>query len=385
MKKLNLSKLEHNIMKNTDSDLAECNIGAASLAVTQSGETVFKGHFGTQTQLDGGALGDETLFRLASMTKPVVSVAVGVLFDEKKLSLDDEIEKYIPCFKDLEIKTLDENGERITLGRVQTKPTLLHLLTHSSGIGSDAVSDYNLARMTPEQLATLESSMPVYAEGGAAFEPFTRQSYSPLEGLDIAARIVEIVSDLPFDEFMKKHICDKCEMKDMTFAPTPEQWSRMIQMHKKLDGKNAVASAPTDAVFSDKFPITHFSGGGGLASTMADYMNFAAMLLNKGVFGGQRVISEEYLSLMSSPRLPESVMGGDNVWGLGVRVVCGRGYKRLPVGSFGWSGAFGTHFWVDPANEITAVYMKNSLYDGGAGAVTAAEFEKAVTGALKMF
>ena len=164
-------------------------------------------------------------------------------------------------------------------------------------------------------------------------------------------------------------------MKDTTFVPSEEQWARMIKMHDLVDGKAVEGFIPKGYVSRD-IPCTNYLGGGGLVSTLGDYWNFAEMLLGGGVFKGRRVISEESVRALSSPQIPEELQPGVARWGLAMRVVVGE--HRRPVGSYGWSGAYGTHFWVDPENKITAVYMKNSFYDGGSGAKTSAEFEKDV-------
>ena len=130
------------------------------------------------------------------------------------------------------------------------------------------------------------------------------------------------------------------------------------------------------------FPVTYHAAGAGLVSTASDYMKFADMLLNKGVCpGGTRLVSEKNFALFYTPVTDEKVMPGDVRWGLGVRVITGYG-NTLPKGSYGWSGAYGTHFWIDPVNRIAAVYMKNSVFDGGAGSSTAEEFEKDVMKSL---
>lgn len=383
MKQLDINKLNKNIEIRAVKNLAEANIGAAGIAVTQNNKLAFEGYFGDMRQQNGEKIGKNTMYRLASMSKPITSAAIGVLWSQHLISLDDQITKYIPWFKDLHIRTLDAEGNIEDKGAVKTPPTVLHLLTHTSGIGSDAVFNTVWNQYTRVEIETLESSMPIYAKNGTAFEPYSRELYSPIEGFDILARIVEIVSDMPYDEFLAKYIFEPCDMPDTTFAPTDEQWARMVEMHNKIGGKNAIGETVSGAVF-DKIPVSHFSGGAGLAGTLSDYLHFAQMLLNQGKYNDVKVLSKEYVSLMSNPQVSESIMPGNQRWGLGVRCIVDDNYGRLPMGSFGWSGAYGTHFWVDPTNRITAVYMKNSNYDGGSGAVTSQEFEEDVSAAVRV-
>jgi CubicO group peptidase (beta-lactamase class C family) len=146
-------------------------------------------------------------------------------------------------------------------------------------------------------------------------------------------------------------------------------------MHCNKDGKNAEKEMPGDSVF-ENIPETHYLGGGGLVSTLEDYGNFAKMLLNKGLsHTGKRILSEETFLKMTEPQIK---INDNQSWGLGVRVITKKTYPHLPVGCFGWSGAYGTHFFVDPENGIVAVFMKNSAVDGGAGNESAVKFEKAV-------
>ncbi|MCQ2450338.1 MAG: beta-lactamase family protein [Clostridia bacterium] len=380
MKKINVQKLIASIEADAARNIAEANIGAASVAVMQDDQLLYKNFFGDMTQQNGEKIGENTVFRLASMSKPITAVAIGILWSRNFLSLDDPIEKYIPCFKDLHIRNLDENDNVVDLGAVKTKPTIFHLLTHTSGLGSDIVAERLWSTFSQEDIATLETSMPVYAAAGAAFDPLSRECYSAVIGFDILARIVEIISGQSSFDFLQENLFGPCEMYDTGFAPTEEQWERMITVHNKVDNKCVVGETEPGKVFGN-IPVTHTSGGAGMIGTLPDYMHFAEMLLHKGEYHGKRIVSEEYITQMAKAQVPE-VMPYNQCWGYGVRCVVDETYADLPVGAFGWSGAFGTHFWVDPANKVTAFYMKNSLFDGGAGAKTAVELEKAVTAAM---
>ena len=147
--------------------------------------------------------------------------------------------------------------------------------------------------------------------------------------------------------------------------------------------ENAVAATTEGCVF-EYYPVTHYASGAGLASTLSDYSKFAEMLLNYGIAeSGARILSEESVREMTSLQIhDEKVQSGDERWALGGRVIVSDNYKRLPKGTYGWSGAYGTHFWVDYENNITAVYMKNSMIDGGAENESAQRFEKSVYTAL---
>lgn len=152
---------------------------------------------------------------------------------------------------------------------------------------------------------------------------------------------------------------------------------QIIAMHDKVDGKNGVAKMKENCVFDD-YPCTHYLGGAGLASTLDDYSKFAKMLLNKGKTPKKQILEEKTFRLLHTLLVPEEIMPSNERWGLGVRVIVREDYNTLPVGTFGWSGAYGSHFWIDLINNIAAIFMKNSLFDGGAGNESARNFEKAV-------
>ena len=190
-------------------------------------------------------------------------------------------------------------------------------------------------------------------------------------------KIIEKITKTDYLHFLQQEIFEPCEMVNTTFIPSHEQWKQIIAMHNKIDGNNSVAKMKENCVFVE-YPCTHYLGGAGLVSTLDDYSKFAKMLLNKGKTPKKQILSEETFRLLHTPFVSEEIMPSNERWGLGVRVIVKESYKTLPVGTFGWSGAYGSHFWVDPTNKVAAVFMKNSLFDGGAGNESARNFEKAV-------
>jgi len=322
---------------------------------------------------------ESTLFRLASMTKPITAFAVLLLLDLGLLALEDPVAKYIPACEDIHLTAAGENGQLKDLGAPRNILTLRHLLTHTSGICD---TPEKLQTMTDADRATVEATTAYLARIGLDYDPGSMTRYSGTHAFDLLAQIIENVSGVPYPDFLQQEIFSPCGMKDTAFVPTEEQWARMIAMHDRKNEKSIVGKTTPGCVFAG-FPCTHFLGGAGLVSTLRDYMAFAQMLLNGGVSPAGRLISEETLGQMRTPQVSEDIMPGEERWGLGVRVITKESYGDLPVGTFGWSGAYGTHFWVDPENKIAAVFMRNSLYDGGSGSRTSREFEKAVHAALE--
>jgi len=370
--------LAKNIEKRAGSDLAENNISGAAVAVYQGGEEVYRGFFGATEPNGSTPITDKTVFRLASMTKPITAVAVLKELERGRLDLNDPVEKYFPDFSNMQVAIFDENRNIVATRPANTKPTILHMITHTAGLVSKSIRPIYDPMMTPEDDKDLASALKFYSKTALAFEPFTAQEYSGSASFDVVAAIVEKTSGMNFNEYLRKEICEPCGMVDTTFTPSEEQWARMITMHNKVDGKSVVGQTHKGCVFA-KTPTTHYRAGAGLISTLSDYAKFADMLRRGGITaGGTRILKEETVKKMATPHVPESIQPKKQRWGLSVRVITETSYQHLPVGAYGWSGAYGTHFWIDPVNDVVGIYLKNSHYDGGSGAVTARHFEKDV-------
>lgn len=380
MKKLNPELLKENIEKRINADIAKGEVGGCSCVVVQDDEVVYEGFFGNK---DINISTDEkTIFRLASMTKPITAAATLICIDRGLLALEDKVSKFIPGFAHMQIGEM-VNGELTIKGEAQKEITILHLLTHTSGLGSGDAGNYGLSKMRREkEHSCLKEAVEHYTTCALDFEPFSTQFYSALFGFDVLARVVEIVSGMPYNEFVENEICKPLGMLETTFTPNDEQRTRIIPMHDYSDGKAKTVDFPYGGMF-EGLPLTYFMGGAGLCSSHRDYIKFASMLLNHGEYNGVRILSRKAVELMSTPHVPHEIMPYSERWGLGVRVIVNDEYKRLPVGAYGWSGAYGTHFWIDPENKIIGIYLKNSRFDGGSGALTAAHFEEDVTASFE--
>lgn len=372
MKQLDLQLLNENIDQIAQYDLDRNKISGSAYYVCQghTAETALTKCYGTVSSQSDLPITDTSLFRLASMTKPVTAVAALILIDRGLLSLDDPISKYLPGFTNIHVISKDGND----FGRPSRQPLIRDLLTHTSGIGSDP--DKHQV-MTANEKQTLDASIDYYLRVGLDFEPGSQQLYSGVGAFDVMARIIELVSDTDYLTFLKHEIFEPCGMEDTTFEPSSRQWQQIVAMHTHIDGKNTQRILPSGCIFED-YPCTHYLGGAGLVSSLKDYSRFAQMLLNNGRTSQTQLISSHTFRLLCTPQVSKQIMPGAERWGLGVRVITEDSYPYLPVGTFGWSGAYGSHFWVDPENELVAVYMKNSQIDGGAGNESARKFEEAV-------
>ena len=377
MRYLDPDILRRRIEARSADDIGSERVGGIALSVHQNGATVYESFFGSASMNGLKQITKNTVFRIASMTKPITSVAALILMEKGLLELNDPIERFLPFFKDLPIVKLD-GDKLVKVGYAKGKPTVLNLLTHTSGIGGGAVGAAQNRAMSVSQKADLNKAVEYYSRAGIQFEPFSEVLYSGTASFAVLTAIIERISDMSYEEFLNKNIFKPLGMTDTTFVPSPEQWERMIDMHD-YDGKKGFLGHTYDGCVFEDFPTSHPLGGAGLVSTLDDYSRFAEMLLGEG----KGIISPDSVRLMSTPHVPYSIQQRNKRWGLAVKVVTDKSYESLPLGAYGWSGAYGTHFWVDPENRITAVYMKNSQYDGGGSSVTGENFEWDVTLSMK--
>ena len=238
--------------------------------------------------------------------------------------------------------------------------TIRDLLTHVSGLASGPMSnsEHPQARRSPRKPTdTLADYVPRLGRSALEFQPGSRWSYSPQAGFDTLGRIVEITSGQPFDQFLRQRVFDPLGMKDVSFYPTPELEPRLVTAYQ-LDPKGKMAKNPNPGGMQSK---VYFMGSGGLITTAEEYAKFAQMLVNGGELNGKRLLSPRTVAYMASVHASDTLEGrvpGEG-FGLSVRVVhdAVASGSRVSDGSFGWSGAYGTHFWVDQKEDLIAVMM----------------------------
>lgn len=374
MKKLNCELLYRNITTRQEALLENGHVGRCEILVRQDGKKIFHESFGCKRNL---------MYRLASMTKPVTAAAVLSEVQRGHLSLQDKVSEFLPGFAAQYVGMLDENNQVIRKERAKEEITVERLLNHTNGLLSDigGVGSVQECAMTPEDRRDLASVTRYIEKAMLSFQPGEMAFYSATAAFDVAARIVELTSGMAFDEYVNHFLFAPLGIMDITFRPTDEQWGRMSQMHH-FDGQKVWYEDVGQTIF-EGFPLTYFCGGAGLAGTAEAYSEFAEMLLNEGYAGNTAVLQPEMVRRMKTPYVPTSGEPEDaQWWGLGVRVIANEQYI-LPKGCFGWSGAYGSHFWIDPENRITVVYMKNSKYDGGAGSQTSIWLEEDVINSFR--
>jgi len=361
-------------------------IQGAVTAVARRGKVVHFEAYGLMDTDSGLAMEKDAIFRMASSSKPVLGVAAMMMVEEGLFDPADEVAKYLPEFRDMQVAVLKEPVDRdvvpafVAPGEAPEhrlvpaeRPITIHdLLTHSAGLGSYGLGTAvaKLPNVGPDD--TLASRVPLYARMPLDFQPGSRWGYSPRIGHDVVARIIEIVSGESYDDFLRRRVFEPLGMADPHFFLPPEKEARRVVIHG-LDGKSKGWDKPS----------RYASASGGLSSTAEDFLRFEQMLAGGGELFGNRLLSPESVARMSSNQVGGLYGQGGKQPGSGfgyaVSVVLDpvAAKSARGEGAFGWGGAFGTVSWTDPANEITAVLM---VQQGSKG--VSAGFENAIKAAI---
>jgi CubicO group peptidase (beta-lactamase class C family) len=308
-----------------------------------------------------------TLFRMASMTKPITAVAVLMLMEEGKLILADPVAKFIPEFANGKVAewTLpnDSRGAGTRLVPADREMTLQDLLTHTAGmtVSADGPAGGYYARLKLAPTATLAERVKAWGTVPLSFQPGTQWQYTGGPGFDTLGRVVEIVSGMTLEEFFERRIFQPLGMRDTFFRVPAGRDAEVAASYDRVNGTlTRAASAP---------PVPgYFGGGGGLVGNAADYFTFSQMLLNGGSLNGVRILSRKSVELMTDNAIgdldlrnyisTEHDLKGYG-FGLGVRVrkSSGRTGWLGSRGDYGWAGARGTYFWIDPAEQVIGIIL----------------------------
>jgi CubicO group peptidase (beta-lactamase class C family) len=296
----------------------------------------------------------DTIFRIASMTKPITGIAVMILVEEGKLGLDDPVAKHLPDFNGQMM--LGWNQGDAYIARRPARPiTLRDLLTHTSGLPDGPLPDSPEREARPS--TTLAESAERYGRRRLSFEPGSRWSYSNA-GINTLGRVIEVASGMSYEGFLKTRIFDPLGMVDTTFYPTPEQMKRLAMTYAK-DGPDlqAVTSAKVAPKAGERPP----SPAGGLYSTAPDLARVYRMMLGRGAFEGRRILKESSVAEMTRLQTGDLPCGFVDGMGFGLAwafVKRPTGVtEALSPGSFGHGGAYGTQAWVDPRKGRFAILL----------------------------
>ena len=345
--------------------------GAVGLII-HNGKVAYYKAAGYNDMATKSALQKEGIFRIASQTKAITSVAMMMLFEEGKFLLNDPVSKYIPAFKKQQV--LDKfNVADTTYTTVPAKSeiTIRQLFTHTSGLGyaqigsKEANAIYAKNKLTAgigvqddKLLAAMNrlGKLPLMHQPG---EKFTYGLNSDLLGC-----LVEVISGMTLNDFFLNKIFEPLGMKDTYFQVPAEKAARLVNLYREdstgklLIAESKMLNGPVGADYPLK-KSTYYSGGAGLSSTIYDYAVFLQMLLNNGVYNGKRILSRNTVRIMTMNQIGDLSLGDDK-FGLGFQIVSEKGSGRTPAqaGTFSWGGAFATSYWVDPKEKMVMLFYR---------------------------
>jgi methyl acetate hydrolase len=333
-------------------------------AVMNKDQILYLKAFGKQDVARGVPMSRETVFRIASMTKPVTSVGIMMLYEEGKLRLDDPVGNYLPAYKSREVlATFNERDATYTTRPARSEMTIRQLLTHTSGLGYPFTSPTVLAIQT--KTGTDPKMLPLL------FDPGTKWNYSPATA--VLGDLIEKLSGRPLEEWDQARVFRPLGMVDTTYAPSRETAARLATIHERKS--TGLAENPNPPTY-----MPDVRGDGGLVSTASDYAAFVQMLLNNGDWRGKRLLKPETVRLMTGNQIGSVVVdtmpaaipsrsaafpfgAGKDKFGLGFQITVTEGapVHERGAGSYTWAGINNTHFWVDPKNGIAVVILTQVL------------------------
>ena len=361
--------------------IKEDQLNGATAIILRNGKIVYHKSFGFANKQQNVPMKNDNIFRIASMTKPIISVAAMMLYEEGRFLLTDPISKFIPEFKDPVV--LDKyNATDTTYTTVPAKReiTMRDIFAHTSGIGYAQIGSgtanaiyyrhkINGGIGTPystlKDVITRLAKLPLLTQPGEEF-------YYGLN-TDVLGYLIEVISGMPLDKYLQQKIFEPLGMKDTYFFLPKEKQARLVPLYVQQGSKIKLQIQDSlidlNGTFSRDFPKTsngtYFSGGAGLSSTAYDYALFGQMLLNGGELNGKRILSQGTIRLMTSNQIGDHLMWGDanktRRFGLGFGILTEYAERTtmIPAGSYGWDGMFASHYWTDPKNKMVVVFMRN--------------------------
>ncbi|MDN5284453.1 MAG: class beta-lactamase-related serine hydrolase [Mucilaginibacter sp.] len=365
-----LQRIDHLIEQNIDSGYIN---GAVGL-IARNGKIVYNKSFGIADVEQKKLMNNDAIFRVASQTKAITSVAVMMLFEEGKFLLDDPISKYLPAFA--HPKVIDQfNAKDSTYTTIPAKRevTIRDLLTHTSGIGYAQIGSpkmnavyakANIPAGFVSQKIRLADAMDKLGAMPLEHQPGERWTYGL--NVDVLGYLVEKVSGKTLDQFFKERIFDPLGMKDTYFYIPIAKQNRLVTVYtpdkqQHLVKWSTTTFPPIDVDYPKVAAGTYFSGGAGLSSTVKDYAIFLQMMLNGGVYNGQRLLARHTVEMMTVNQIGDLYTNADKAkFGLGFGITTNEGLLGVSEGSFNWGGFYGTLYWVDPKEHLVCLlFLQN--------------------------
>jgi CubicO group peptidase (beta-lactamase class C family) len=362
--------------KNMQAFVDRHEAGGIVTLVAREGKVVDLQTFGFQDVGARKPMRTDTIFRIASMSKAITTVGVMMLYEEGKLSLTDPVSKFIPSFKNQKVISVAPNGT-VTTVPAQRDITIRDLLTHRSGLSygfanNGPVGDAYRKGGVSDGLTVTQGTLAENIDRLAA-APLVQQPGGPWHyGLstDVLGRVIEVVSGMSFDAYLRERILKPLAMNDTSFDVPDAKWARLAVVYAP-DGSGGVRPMKDPETFVNtimspdayyRSPKRYFSGGAGLTSTISDYARLCQMLLNGGELDGSRLLSPKTVELMRTSHtsdLPTGGGGPGSNFGLGFRITTDLGATQTlgSPGMYGWGGIYGTSFWIDPTERMLGVMM----------------------------
>jgi CubicO group peptidase (beta-lactamase class C family) len=320
----------------------------------------------------------DDLFWIASMSKPMTATALMMLADEGKVNVDDPVEKYLPEFRG-QMLAVEQDGEHVLLKKPVHPITVKNVLSHTSGLPFMSRVEHQIDTLP------LREAVMSYALSPLKFQPDSKYEYSNA-GINTAGRIIEVVSGMPYEQFMQKRLFDPLGMKDTTFWLSEEQAKRLAKSYKANAAKDGLEETPVTQL---SYPLTshdHYPcPAGGLFSTAGDVATFGRMILAGGTYEGKKYLSEASLRQMTSTQTGSLQNDGksENGYGFGWSTTR-KFHESEPMSPCGHGGAYATNLWVDPARGLVMVFMVQSAgYPNQDGGKIYPTFMKAAEGFAK--
>ena len=331
--------------------------------IARDGKIIYNKSFGVSNLDTKSPMHTDDIFRIASQTKAITSIAVMMLFEEGKFLLDDPISKYIPEFaQPTVLDKFNEKDSTFTTIPADREITIRDLLTHTSGIDYAGIGSKNMRAIyakagIPGGFGTdkmvLGDKIKALGKLPLVHQPGARFTYGL--NVDVLGYLVEVLSGESLDHYFQNHIFEPLGMNDTYFYLPSSKFARLVNVTTE-DKNHHLLTAPKEFVEYPMIKGTYFSGGAGLSSTVKDYGTFLQMLLNKGEFNGKRLLSRRTVELITSNQIGDLNLGRDK-FGLGFEITTASGQARLGIseGSFAWGGYFGTIYWADPKERLVCL------------------------------
>jgi CubicO group peptidase (beta-lactamase class C family) len=343
-------------------------LAGAVVMVSKNNKIVYTNTIGHFNRGKTQAIKEDDIFRIASMTKPIITVAAMQLYEQGKLDVNDPVSKYIPGFREMKIvENFNKKDSSYTTRPAEKEITIHHLLTQTSGlaygifhpIAGPVYAPFRVTETWSKDSLSLEMNVKQIAQLPLLHEPGEQFTYGI--NTEVLARIVEIASGMPLDKYLEEKIYKPLGMNDTYFFLPEEKAHRLVEVWYRGDRK----AADFPESFRDDYPVKdhkmYFSGGGGISSTAPDYMKFANTLLNKGSLNGVRILKKETVEKMMSNQIGSVSLEKGVQFGYGAALHTEDGAFNRKKGRYSWGGFWLTNFWIDPARNMVVVVISNAF------------------------